>query len=54
MMTKNNDALKAAIEKVLTDDNKTALKALGGTKFEQDPNEQPQGFGRPPGGGGGN
>jgi len=53
MMTKNTDALKSAVDKVLTDDQKAQLKVLGGAKFEQDPNEKPQGFGgRPPGGGG--
>jgi hypothetical protein len=54
LMQKNNDALKAALEKVLTDDQKAQLKKMGGAPFDKDPNYKPQGFGRPPGGGGGN
>jgi len=54
LMMKNNDALKAALDKILTDDQRTQLKALGGDKFEQDPNEKGPGFGPRGGGGGGN
>lgn len=53
MMQKNNDILKTSIEKLLTDENKAALKTAAGEPFTFDPNEQPPGFGRPPGGGGG-
>ena len=53
LMQKNTEALKTAIEKVLTDDNKTALKAAAGEAFTFDPAEPFGGFGgRPPGGGG--
>ena len=54
MMQKNTEALKTAIEKVLTDENKTRLKAAGGAPFTFDKDEPfGGGFGRPPGGGGG-
>ena len=53
-MQKNNDALKTAIEKVLTDANKADLKTAGGEAFTFDKDEPfGGGFGRPPGGGGG-
>ena len=56
MFQKNAEALKVAIEKVLTDAQRAQLKAMGGEAFTPDPKE-PQGFGfgrlgRPTGGGG--
>jgi hypothetical protein len=50
-MKKNNDTMKSELEKVLTDDQKSKLKALEGAKFEAEQQPGRGGFG---GGGGGN
>lgn len=55
LIQKNADALGAAIEKILTDDQRAQFKKMGGAPFAKDPNYKPSfGFGRPAGGGGGN
>lgn len=60
LMEKNNKALEAEINKVLTADQKNQLEKMKGAEFKADPNEQNRGFGggrqgggRGTGGGGG-
>ncbi|MCE9559968.1 MAG: hypothetical protein K8R88_13595 [Armatimonadetes bacterium] len=54
-MTKNRDAMGVELGKILTAEQVTALKAMGGAKFEADPAEaNPQGGRGGRGGGGGN
>lgn len=48
-MEKNNKVMDEELAKILTEDQKKALAAMGGKKFEKDPNERGFGFG---GGGG--
>jgi hypothetical protein len=51
-LRKNDEILRAEIEKLLTEEQKTTLKTLEGPKFEADPNIQNNPFGGRGGGGG--
>lgn len=53
-MEKNTKKMDELLLGVLTEDQKTKFKALGGKPFKADPNENQRGGGRRGGGGGGN